>query len=546
MMEMVLYHNCPVNGRDKALKPSRVAIVAGTMTREDWFASLPAKRYNVNSVRLGEPIRLKASIEDILGYEYGFLRYKENGTRYYFYVVDMLMITEDQTEIHYNIDPYETIISRSGIPDLTAHITNISANLLPDVSQAYIPDPVKWDTYFQFDTHRSEGYLLATGFSDNFNTEFVEGGSHTFTIMYKVSDEGTLSKMLNGQWFSELYAHVRDSIYNPLGITPADIYYMAYIPCDVVPVTDWSQLGWRELYTSLGHDVQSGWWSMDVRSIQIHPNLAFPNMAHIASSPEYRWSIVDARDNLIWECPIGHTYDLGDVYLEWNATSASVMVELSEGSDKVTVSVPCETVDLYSSSWAEYFYRQRETDRSLRQTQMLSNLGKTAIGTASSAGIGGAYSGKSGAASAFAGDVVSSLGGWLVDSVTDPYVQRIHDRQARSEADPLSLAGSMTSYLWHHNRFGVSGKVMDEASKEQFRNMVDTEGYDVDLWSTDVLDRLLDNHETCYLKGYFKMTGPAPRSWLAEIERRLSEGVTFIEYNIEGSLPEGGAGAQPV
>ena len=213
---------------------------------------------------------------------------------------------------------------------------------------------------------------------------------------------------------------------------------------------------------------------------------------------------------------------------EWNETQGA-FVDVVKDTDSATVIIPCETVDLYQSSWLEYFYRQREADRALRQIQMTQQLASAGLGAASSAGMGGAYSGRGGAQSAFGGEIVSALGGWLVQSVSDPFTQKVLDRQAKRQADPLLLAGSMTEEIFLHNHCGLTVREMDVSSKKAYERRYNALGYDCDIYlNYDPITQNNDKTGTQSFRGYFHCYGRAPRQWLAEIEQRLAEGVTFI------------------
>ena len=124
---------------------------------------------------------------------------------------------------------------------------------------------------------------------------------------------------------------------------------------------------------------------------------------------------------------------------------------------------------------------------------------------------------------------MSALGGWLVQSVADPFTQKVLDRQAKRQADPLLLAGSMSEEIFLHNHCGLTVREMDIASKKAFEHRYNTLGYDCDIYLTyDPLTLNNDRTGTQSFRGYFHCYGRAPRQWLAEIEQRLAEGVTFI------------------
>ena len=571
MMIVHFMKGCPLNGTTVA------TMTLGLAQQKDYMARFESFEVEVNTVRLGEPIRIARSLSELIDYSYGWITYDDSGYRYYFYVVDLAMITETQTEVRYNIDTYETLVHQTGISFTDVHLLNAPESVLRGMTRAnddrtwmknvIVPEPATWNVTYQRDGGPAEGYfrqgyLLATGYGDEVLEDPDTGkrGAHTWTVVYSVNSMEQIQDALNGQWFSKIRAKVKvgDSYaYNPFLLSQSDIYYACFIPTAIHQgVDNWVNEGWIRLYSDSEGKNTSGWYSLDKRSVSIDDALLTSNpvveagllIPSISSTPTVRQSITDARGNIVWECPVGATYTISDGSVEWTATSTNVIlhlvsevkgdvwdasqqqfVERTVDTDSATVIIPCETIDLFQSSWLEYFYRQRESDRALRQIQMTQQLASAGLGAASSAGMGGAYSGRGGAQSAFGGEIVSALGGWLVQSVADPFTQKALDRQAKRQADPLLLAGSMSEEIFLHNHCGLTVREMDIASKKAFEHRYNTLGYDCDIYLTyDPLTLNNDRTGTQSFRGYFHCYGRAPRQWLAEIEQRLAEGVTFI------------------
>lgn len=570
---MMLVHfmkDCPLNGTTLATDSDNLEDQRTYMARYDSF------EVEVNTVRLGEPLRIARSLSEMVDYSYGWITYDDSGYRYYFYVVDLAMITETQTEVRYNIDTYETLVHQTGISFTDVHLLNApksalkgAVNAIDDytwMKHVIVPEPATWDITLQRDGgpakgYFRQGYLLATGYGDEVYDPVTEvRGAHTWTILFSVNSMQQIQDALNGQWFSKIRAKIKVGdgyAYNPFLLSQSDIYYACFIPTAIhSEVANWENEGWVRLYSDAEGKNTSGWYSLDTRSAYIDSMLlnsppsveAGLMLDYISSTPTVRQSITDARGNIIWECPVGGYYTVKDGSVEWTATSANIVLhlvsevkglkwdsgtqqftEITTDSDSVTVIIPCETIDLYQSSWLEYFYRQRESDRALRQIQMTQQLASAGLGAASSAGMGGAYSGRGGAQSAFGGEAVSALGGWLVQSISDPFTQKVMDRQAMKQADPLLLAGSMTEEIFLHNHCGKTVREMDVASATAYQHRWNALGYDCDMYLTyNPIRNNNDRTGTQSFRGYFHCHGRAPRQWLAEIEQRLAEGVTFI------------------
>lgn len=586
---MMLVHfmkDCPLNGTTLATDCDSLEDQKTYMARYDSF------EVEVNTVRLGEPLRIARSLSEMVDYSYGWITYDDSGYRYYFYVVDLAMITETQTEVRYNIDTYETLVHQTGISFTGVHLLNApksalkgAVNAIDDhtwMKHVIVPEPATWNITKQRDGGNTDndfrsGYLLVTGYGDEvLDTTTGERGAHTWTIMYSVNSMRNITEVLNGQWFQNIRAKMKvggDDVYNPVLLSQSDIYYACFVPTSIYaldkevtpPTSGWEKNGWIQLFRTPdeeGRITSSGWFSLDTRSAKIDDVfLHVPNpeiygkdfevgmmLDTVKSTPTVRESITDARGNIIWECPVGSEYTVTEGFVEWTATSANIvlhlvsevkglkwdsteqqMKEITTDTDSVTVVIPCETVDLYQSSWLEYFYRQRESDRALRQIQMTQQLANSGLGALSSAGMGGAYSGRGGAQSAFGGEAVSALGGWLVQSISDPFTQKVMDRQAMRQADPLLLAGSMTEEIFLHNHCGKTVREMDVASATAYQHRWNALGYDCDMFLTyNPIRNNNDRTGTQSFRGYFHCHGRAPRQWLAEIEQRLAEGVTFI------------------
>ena len=115
-MKLTLIKGCPVNGTSTATNK------ASLDAQISYFNSFPFHTYTVNTARLGEPIRLKASLSEIMGYNYGWIDYGD-GFYYFLSVSSVSMITETQTEITYSVDAYETLCNQGDMSITRAYIT---------------------------------------------------------------------------------------------------------------------------------------------------------------------------------------------------------------------------------------------------------------------------------------------------------------------------------------------------------------------------------------------------------------------------------------
>ena len=517
MMKIRLLKGCPVNG-------SSVCTNCATKAdQEAYFDKFEHIDHEVNTVRMGEPFRIADSIEHLMPYNYGYIQYENGGFRYYFYVADMAMITETQTEIRYNLDPYEITCFQGGLEVTRAYVTR-HPNVLVD---SFLPsEPYTWVTA-KAPVYREKATFVAL-VSTTYTT--VGGSSQSYTgaylIIIPIENRFRARYILNGEWLAKLKTNY--------DVIPSDIYGAWVVPFEVETRSYWLKV------------------SVDDSQYPIYRSdfsvpLVFPmDFDKVSSTIWFRDRIIDMRGTPVYECPVNTTYSLMTKYenadghavegavgvLDYSAGSANVRLTLRAGNEVETVMIPCENADIYADSWAEYYYRSRDTDKSLRSLNRDSVvLGSvvSSAGRAAGSAIGNPNNLQS-AGGNFVGDVLSAVGEWAVATYYDPKYQEQYDRQAKNAVDPVLLAGSVSVAMIENNRAGCVQFTPDSISKRTMDDDIiaygiPTESY---YWGEDPR-RVAGQPVTGPIKGSFDLSADCPEQWIDIIEQRFSIGVRMVK-----------------
>ena len=499
-MTITLVKGCPLNGTSYATNLDSVA------DQVAYINTFPFKTYNVNTTRLGESIRLGAALSEIMGYNYGYIDYG-NGYYYFIVVTGASMITETQTEIYYTVDAYETLCNQGNLKFKACYLTKYPN---PD-GDAHLPT----DPYYWVDVQAS--VTRTSTFFGIVSMQSSTGVSYPATVCIPVDDVVKFRDVLRGNWLNYINHDPK-----PLA---SDVYIFAMCPFGV------SSFGsqWQEKQTE-GCPYKI-YVSESVRSIEL--SLPFG----VVSSP-LPWSIGairDIRKNVIWRCPIGHSFNVGYATLRASATSVNLEIPLSEGTDKQIVVMSCENVDLFEDSWKEYYYRLRDSEEALRRLgyeQSAWQSGFSSLTGGINGAMSGSLAGQSAGVGAVAGiglGVVSSLGTYAMNLYYDPKLQEQYDRQAIRQADALSLAGDLTDDMFLKNWAGSVQLQPDSVSMAQYEAEFSAYGYDTVLYLKDTDPRKSGNMKLSgYMRGSVDISADAPREWLDQIASRFDSGIRFI------------------
>lgn len=501
-MTLTLVKGCPINGGSYA---SNFATVSEQVS---YINQYPFKRYNVNTTRLGEPIRLASSIADLIGYNYGYIDYGD-GFYYFIAVNDVSMVTETQTEISYTIDCYETACNQCKLTFNKAYLTKYPVQR----GDVRLPsEPYDWVEYNSRTLQHGVTFIAIAS---------VEGSSGTSTpscFVIPINDDTTFSSVTNMGWLAHTYG--LDTV-----PTTSDFYVCAICPFAVnVNTSQWTNV--KDDFVS--YDI---YYSAYRFNLTITDSIGFTTL----SSTLYERSVIkDMRNNVVWECPVGHTYTVDEARLVATATAVNVIISLSEGNDKQIATIPCELMDVYVDSWREYLSRQRDSDKALRQIdynqQALTGIANSLNGGLSGAMAGG-LSGSGGGLGAIAGvatGVIGSVGTWAINQYYDPKLQEQYDRQAQRQNETLSLAGSVSLANYYKNYAGHVKVTPDSISKAQFEKEASAYGYSTVLYLDSDPRINGSSRVTGSMRGSVDISADCPSLWLNEIASRFNTGITFV------------------
>ena len=545
MMKIRLIKGCPVNGSSVCTNCASKAL------QEQYFDSFDHIEHEVNTVRMGEPFRIADSIEHLMGYNYGYITYEDGGFRYYFYVADLAMITETQTEIRYNLDPYEITCFQGGLEVTRAMVSRYPTTLV----DSFLPsEPYEWviSTPAKNQNKGTFVAMISKYLTPHDPETGAAGDPYTSTSLYVIPLDGHVNARMvfGGEWLGQLKSG--------WDVAPSDIYGAWYVPFEHV-----ASAHTVINKTNSPYDI----WEYPI-ALPLLFKLGFDTLS---SSIWFRDRIVDARGTPLFECGVNREYIVQTKYindswqeatgvygvLDYSAGSAGIRVTVYSGhwdgtgdnkkpvvgNEQVDVIIPCENVDIYSDSWAEYYYRSRDADKALRSLDRNSDLFRGIAGSvtqgasnATSVLIGGWGSEKVRAGNAIGagaagmlGGMVSAVGNWAIDSYYDPKYQEQYDRQAKAEADPVLMAGSATLAMFINNHAGKVTVTADPVSKSAMASDCDAYGYPTSTaWIGSDPRIFAGKRITGPMKASLDIKADCPEQWIDIIEQRFAIGVKMV------------------
>ena len=556
MMKIRLLKGCPVNG-------SSVCTNCATKAEQDaYFDNFVHIDHEVNTVRMGEPFRIADTIEHLMPYNYGYIQYEDGGFRYYFYVADMAMITETQTEIRYNLDPYEITCFQGGLEVTRAYVTRHPRDSyckdLPVTPRNWIRTPES--------THAGATLLVMMGRNKKLK-EFEEQGSTVGLSMLicPLSNPDQYREALNGLWYVRV--DTNKMIPKDQAFLSSDVYSCCIVPFQVEIPSTCIDVTLPPKQIEGFESPTDSYFSIYYSNEPVILKVSDLGFTEIESFLYLRKEICDMRGNPMFECPVGEkwvvetpfinhytgatpdtttTVQTGVVYP--TASGTTVLIRLKSGNSVHDVVIPCESVDVISDSWREYYYRSRDVEQNLRSldrnSQLFNGLANSVTMGASNATsvlIGGWGSERSRAGNAIGagaagmlGGMVSAVGGWAIDSYYDPKYQQQYDRQARNESDPLLSIGSMSLTLFVSNVACMMLKMPDPWSVMVMTDYTATYGYPVEMYYHGDDPRVIhhsngDEHISGPIQGSFDFTAECPEQWIDIIEQRFSIGVRMVK-----------------
>lgn len=499
--------------------------------QKSYFDSLPGRSFSCLTVPLGEPLQLKASASELLGYSYGFLSYDGN-IRYYFVIGDIEFSDSQMAKVHYTVDAWETALYQYGLSIRKLSASRISGTYgeygtigLPN-HNAYRPyEPCFWENSRNDKTTIVCWVALCWISSENrYRTYWVDHNALTSL--------NTAMDLAHGGWVSAV------------GITGSDVLNACFCYGDsdyeLGKLSDWQSLS-----------VESGEAHYTMRYVDMERpatmtilSREYANLKGVAtvSSVDSEFRVCDLRGNCVYKAQYSEVLEFtsGQIVLTPSSISTVLIFRTMSTGDLVNVTIPAEQCSVITDSWAEYNYRQRAIDCQSRNMQMNQQLVSGIAGVAMTAvtgGVGGAVakamgsaamSASKGAAAGFGAGLISSLGTYAISSYYAPKEQAITDKSYQLAGDNVSVYGGISGNLIYrlYNNNCFTGKYcFDPRSKAMYESDIATNGYYVQGVMADVGREYLAGR---YVVGQVEIEASIPASWKEQIESRFERGVEFI------------------
>lgn len=522
----------------------QVGRFASETEQKAYFDGLDTKLVmnNIQTCPLGSPIRVKKSIPQLMGYNYGWIDYGD-GMRYYFSVADLSFVTETMTDIQYAIDAFETARFQYEMFITRAKVYRYSGSKsLKKVSLNSYYNRIAT----KLGRDGQDRLCVFFIYRDSESNE-VTHGCYMCTLTVD-----RIYEVMTGAWLKNCIENAVDTNLWNCAVTVGNIDLLLS-----------GESGWTTPSKS-----GDGWAfyraMMDVHTgtaVVTTPSICFPSWpadGTISSVDiDNIGQIRDIKGNVVFEAPpfTSHKLELKNnyVYGTVHMTVSSIWVTINASTEGTAfnemITIPCYNIDYFSDSWKEYYYRMRQSDIDNRNLQMntqlmngLFNVGNSAIG---GAGVGALSNiGKTATAGAVAGSVVpgigtvagaiggavvgivSSLGSYAISAYSAPKEQAIIDSQYRKSNDGLQISGNSDRSDWLGKLQGVYKVSIDGMSKDAYHNDISAYGYYVNdtMGNMDLSLSDIDN-----ITADVQVLGALPSSWKEQIAYRFANGLVVIE-----------------
>lgn len=484
-MQVALYQNAKVNNAN------RLGYWNTLTEQTNYFNSLPRYEENTPTVALGEPLRLKNSVTNLLRYSYGSIDYGD-GFRYYFSIDNIEMVTETMSLVNYTIDAYETLIKQRPFTFGRANLKRYPEQL-GKIRLSYSPNVTYERMLKQSDNYVSLVVLRWDSVTNEYSV---------YIIMEPWDD---CNALFDGSWFNK---------YNLPG-TISDIL--------ITGVT----LG--RLNETVGIHAIGG-----MNPIYIGGTPLFgENKPKISSTYTTAQALRDNRGTIIFQAEPNESYTIDNVILSPSLENINFDIILKNDNTETYryIKLPLEPVSFMIDQWQEYSYRQRTIDKEQRNLQMNQALVNGAISSlgagVSSAGFGQLADASKGASKTMGllgglGSLIGTLGQYASSAFFSGTEQNLIDQQIQFANDMLESLGDATAYeIGHLKKMGIVSITSDADLNNE--KDIESNGYNVDFSVKDF--------STYFKKGYIMGDIEilnAPKDWVAQIQTRFISGVEVV------------------
>lgn len=493
----------------------RAYLAISLSAEKAYYDGLTKASYSCQTVELGQPIRIKSSIKNLLKFNYGWIDYGD-GFRYYFSIRDIGMVSESMSDISYDLDCLATAYNQIGItiPRATLRRFNGENPNIISTTDTYGKYSMPYNAMYYNISNKHNisrlwyGFVIHNSRDNKIYTGVIRNSG--------ISDN--LDAIFSGAWLSLLFGNEYQL---------SDVVNFAYLPCDIdIALTP------DKTY----HDMEAWISEGDGRY-----NVAYTDFDILESTPTATDVILDARGNVVYECPVGRKLRIGKAFLAMSVATISAnfyLYDYTTGEpEKEIVSIPAETIDIYVDSWAEYAYRQRDYDNQLRQINAKSSLANTSnsaiSGALTGAMAGSVVPGPGTAVGAVAGFAVGTISQMVGTGITYYYgneQQKVTDAMYQKAQDTLSLVGNCNGTIILDG-FGVikCTLTIDAKTLANYQRDIETNGYYYDMIITDFLPSFTTNKKYA-ITADVEINGTIPSAWRDAIADRFSKGL-IIEHD---------------
>ena len=454
----------------------------------NYFDTLVAKTYDVNTIKLGAPLRINDKLNNLLGYGYGCIDYGD-GFRYYFSVADLEMVTESITDISYTIDVWDTAKTQTNMTIKRATITRYPKPIGKTVN------PYSEDYTVRTKINVGKGWDIVALYRDS--TSNV-----TKTL---VKNNATYTDFISGDWLESAFT--------------ASNIISAGIVMDSWTDTELQDLGFEQTGTT--------WVKVGVPLINCHSLFS----GSISNDGTTWYEICDLRGNVVFTVPYGTSLQYVGGMVDISASSINLKYQLVDNTGTYYwVTVPSEIPTVVSDAFQEYYSRQRSIDIETRNLQMnqqlVSGIASSATGAVGGA-VGGSMAGMGAGVGAVAGvatGVISAVGNYAVSAYYSPKQQAIIDKSYTYANDTISMVGGASALLYMGVEQGLIKVEWDEKVKTQYIQDTAINGYYVNS-ATSTFEGMLINGP---IQATVDVQGDIPIVWKEQITTRFANGVVLV------------------
>jgi len=504
MTTIHLYKDCKV---DNIARMSSFADLTAQNTYYSGLDGDPSKSLILDGTfnKIGEPILLPKSYEDIIGFSYGRMKVKDLWL--YFSISDYLVIEENKTQIVYKLDCWETGKHQLGVTLGKGFLRRSSSSVFAGAHKRFDVQPIaptySLSTLFSQDLTYPISILIYYRPTNSTESQIYELqlASHMTTYIIRSNWVKFLTPIPNfiesdivGAWISPL---------SPEKLDPGAWTHVSSDP-DEIPA-------WK-LFTS--PFIPIGWVTENITMNQA-----------LTTSDIQTDSITDMRGNIIWTCPYGKTFNNGiTLLLDFSPTTCKWTGKINGSNYESNITIPCEPLAIFVDSYTEYFARQRDTDITTRKLSNQKALVSGIVSAGTNAGLGGLTSGTVGGAMGGLA-VVSAIGNYVIGEYYAPKEQNIVDKTYEKTKDELALTGdSVASLLASWLGVKVLRETYDTYTQNRINGEINTIGYVVNIYSTNCQTY----YTVCSMSGDFEIMGNIPELWKQQIRDRFNGGVTIV------------------